>query len=66
MKTISGREINVSSNKSAKTFTIRTGKGLKYRTGKFSKQEFDSARRNWTGNDWQNYLRTSGDYSLIK
>lgn len=66
MKTITGRELNVTPNNSKRTFTIRTSEGLKYRTGKFTCQEFESARRNWTGNDWQNYLRTSGDYSVIK
>jgi hypothetical protein len=66
METISGRIINVSSNKRERTFTIRTGEGLKYRTSKFNKQEFESTRHNWTGNDWQNYLRTSEDYYLIK
>lgn len=59
LKTISGREIKVSSNQSARTFTIRTGGG-KYRTTQMSKDEFKNNEDN-TGNDWQNFLKY-GDY----
>lgn len=63
MKTITGREIKVKSNKSKRTFTIRTDAG-KYRTLPFSKQEFEQADIFWTGNDWQNFLKTDGYYKV--
>lgn len=59
MKTITGREIKVSANHSAKTFTIRTESG-KYRTTKMNKEEFNDNLHN-TGNDWSNFLK-SDDY----
>jgi hypothetical protein len=61
--TITGREIKVSSNQSKKTFTIKTESG-KYRTLQMSSQEFNSADRNWTGNDWQNFLKTDEYYKV--
>lgn len=64
-KTISGREIKVSSNQSKRTFTIMVSSG-KYRTIPMSKEDFESNENN-TGNDWQHFLnRTSGDYYLVK
>ena len=62
-QTISGREIKVSANHSAMTFTIRTETG-KYRTTRMSKAEFDSCL-NMTGNDWQYFLCTSSDYYKV-
>lgn len=62
LTTISGREIKVSSNKTARTFTIKTDAG-KYRSIKLSKEEFNSCLNN-TGNDWQHFL-SSGDYYKV-
>jgi len=64
MKTISGREIKVSANQSKRTFTIITESG-KFRTFTMSKEEFRSCERN-TANDWQNFLKSSGDYYTVK
>lgn len=63
MKTITGREISVKANKSKKTFTIRTD-AAKYRTLPFSRQEFEQADRFWTGQDWQNFLKTGSYYKV--
>jgi hypothetical protein len=57
LTTISRRELKVSSNKSKKTFTIRT-ESAKYRTLPMSREDFEHANRNWTGNDWQQFLKT--------
>jgi hypothetical protein len=62
MKTLTGREINVTPNYSALTFTIRTAAG-KYRTTKMTKPEFNECLHN-TANDWQHFLG-SDDYSLV-
>jgi hypothetical protein len=48
LKTITGRELKISSNKSGRTFTIKTESG-KYRTLPMSQREFDSCLYN-TGN----------------
>lgn len=62
------QEIKVKANEAKKTFTIRTyvdGKlNAKYRTIKFSKEEFESNEYN-TDNDWFQFLRTS-DYYAVK
>lgn len=54
-KTISDRLFRITSNKSKRTFTIVT-ESAKYRTLPFSKEDFGHADRNWTGNDWQQFL----------
>lgn len=60
--------IKVTSNESARTFTIRTfvnGKlSNKYRTIQFSKEEFQVESYN-TENDWKQFLKSS-DYYLVK
>lgn len=61
--TITGQQISVSSNKSKRTFTIRKN-GSKYRTLPMSKTEFSEAN-NWTGNDWQQFLKTD-EYYVVK
>lgn len=63
LTTISGRKLKISSNKSKKTFTIKT-ESSKYRTLPMSKEEFSSAIH-WTGNDWQQFLKTD-EYCTIK
>ena len=63
LKTISDRELKISSNKSKKTFTIVT-ESSKYRTLPMSKEEFNDNLHN-TGNDWQNFLKSS-DYYKVK
>ena len=60
LKTITGRVIKVTPNNSNRTFTIRTG-GAKYRTNRMDKDEFESAKR-WTGNDWNQFLKTDEYY----
>jgi siroheme synthase (precorrin-2 oxidase/ferrochelatase) len=62
MKTITGREINVTANHSARTFTIRTN-GSKYRTIQLSKDEFQSCLNN-SGQDWAEFLKGS-DYFKV-
>ena len=64
MKTISGRQINVTPNHKNRTFTIRVDVA-KYRTNKMNKYEFESCLNN-TGNDWQNFLIYSSDYYTVK
>jgi hypothetical protein len=64
LETISGRIILVRPNFSKKVFTIKTDAAI-YRTYKLSGHEFDENLFN-TGNDWQNYLKTSQDYFPIK
>lgn len=63
LTTITGRELKITANNSARTFTIRTS-FAKYRTCKMSRQEFLSALR-WTGNDWQEFLKTD-EYYVVK
>ena len=60
--TISGRTINVSANKSKRTFTIVT-ESAKYRTLQMSREEFESCEFN-TADDWQNLLRTDAYYQV--
>jgi len=64
LKTITGPKLRISSNQSARTFTIRTGYA-KYRTLPMSKEEFNSCEHN-TGNDWQQFLNATGDYYEVK
>ena len=63
LTTISKQVIKISSNKSARTYTIRTN-GSIYRTSKMSKQEFENNSNN-TGNDWKDFLN-NGEYSVVK
>jgi hypothetical protein len=63
LHTISDREIKVTPNHSRNTFTIRTS-AAKYRTLPMSKYEFNNANRNWTGNDWQQFLKTDEYYKV--
>jgi len=63
LTTISGEKIKVSSNKSVRTFTIRTDSGFKYRTYPMSKEEFNSCESN-TGNDWKQFLRSDDYYKV--
>jgi hypothetical protein len=64
LKTIGGKELIVSSNEAARTFTIYKD-DERYRTNKMTKQEFNENLYN-TGKDWQNYLITSNDYYKVK
>jgi hypothetical protein len=63
LKTITGRNIKIRSNKSARTFTIVTDGG-KYRTYPVSRKEFQNMEY-MTGNDWQQFLK-SDDYYTVK
>lgn len=58
------QQITVRANHQNKTFTIRKD-GSKYRTEKMSKEEFEECLNN-TPNDWNNYLRYSQSYKVIK
>lgn len=62
--TISGRTILVRPNFSKRVFTIQTESG-KYKTYKLDETTFNENLFN-TGNDWQNYLRTSPDIFAVK
>ena len=54
----------VTSNKSARTFTLRCSTGSKYRTYPMSKEEFRSCERH-TNIDWIHWLKCD-EYSVIK
>lgn len=62
--TISGRSIFVRPNYSKRVFTIKTESG-KFKTYKLDENSFNENLFN-TGNDWQNYLRTSPDIFSVK
>ena len=51
-------------NHSKRTFTI-VKDGSKYRTNRMSSEEFNDALY-WTEKDWNDYLKTSQDYYLVK
>lgn len=61
------RTLKVTSNKSAKTFTLRftynDGEEIKYRTLPMSREEFESAKYR-TDNDWIQFLKTDEYYTL--
>ena len=61
-KTITGETLKVSANHSKRTFTIRTELS-KYRTIRLSKEEFNSCLNN-SGNDWNEFLRSSDYYEV--
>lgn len=61
-KTITGRIIKVSANKSKRTYTIKTDAAT-YRTFQMTKEEFDSCEDN-TGNDWANFLKYDSYYKI--
>jgi hypothetical protein len=63
-KTDLGRELEISSNKSKRHFTIKTEIAT-YRTFGMSKADFDSAENN-TGQDWAHFLKTNEYYILKK
>ncbi len=62
-KTISDRQFRITSNKGKRTFTIVTD-AAKYRTLPMNKEEFNHADRFWTGNDWQQFLKTDAYYKV--
>ena len=62
-KTITGREIRVKPNHSARTFTIRT-ESAKFRTIRLDKEDFESNLNN-TPNDWQTFLNLTSDYYKV-
>ena len=62
MKTISGRELKVTSNVKERTFRIKT-ESATFKTIRMSNEEFTSAYH-WTGNDWQSFLRTDEYYQI--
>lgn len=65
LKTISKRELKITSNQSKRHHTIETESG-KYRTTPMSQEEFESNEFN-TGNDWQQFLnRSDGSYHKVK
>jgi len=60
--------IEVKSNQSARTFTIRKtysdGSKVKYRTVQMVQSEFDSEEMN-TENDWRQFLNATNDYYKV-
>jgi len=62
LTTISKREIKISSNKSKRTFTIKT-EAEKYRSYPMDKQEFNNAQY-WTANDWNQFLKTNEYFKI--
>jgi hypothetical protein len=57
--------ITATANLRARTFTIRTSNGGKYRTCKMSTEEFQSCLHN-TENDWKYFLsNANGDYYTV-
>jgi arsenate reductase-like glutaredoxin family protein len=63
LKTITGRELQVRSNRNQRTWTIKTDSAT-YKTNPMSKEEFQNSFYS-TGNDWQQFLN-SNDYYKIK
>lgn len=63
MKTLTGNIVEVRALKSYRAYLI-TVDGTTYRTGRMSSAEFEECAYN-TANDWQYFLRTSGDYSVV-
>ena len=64
LKSITGPKFEITSNKSARTFTVRVD-GSKYRTYPMSKEDFNNASY-WTGEDWNYFLRNTNDYYKVK
>jgi len=64
VKSITGREFRITSNKRKKTITIHEGSN-KYRTYPMSKNDFEHARDYWTGNDFVQFLKTN-EYYVVK
>lgn len=64
LTTITGRELKISSNKSKKTFTIKTECST-YRTYPMPNYEFLNKLYN-TGNDWNNFLKSTNDYYKVR
>ena len=64
MKTISGRELKITSNVKERTFRIKT-ESATYKTIRMTKDEFNNAD-NWTGQDWQSFLNRTFEYYVIK
>ena len=58
------REITAKYNYKHRTFTLRT-EGNKYRTNQMSFEEFDEALYN-TPADWENFLKNSDNYYIVK
>lgn len=65
LTTMLGVKIKVSPNHKNRTFTIRVN-GNKYRSNKQTPAEFFNMLTFYTGNDWQQWLRASGDYYSVK
>ena len=59
-----GSTMTVTANHSKRTFTIRT-ESAKYRTLKFTKEEFEELECN-TSSDWDYFLQTENFYYLVK
>jgi hypothetical protein len=60
-----GRVKKVKSNYRKKTFTIWTESGNKYRTGQFTRDEFENLEEN-TLNDWSAWIGREQFYSPVK
>lgn len=68
MNTTAKRALSVSSNKSARHFTLKftydDSSVVKYRTNAMTKEAFSECENN-TDNDWEEFLKSSGDYYKI-
>jgi DNA polymerase III sliding clamp (beta) subunit (PCNA family) len=62
LKTITERELKITSNKSKRHFTIKT-ESSKFRTFTMSKEDFNSCENN-TGNDWNQFLKSDDYYKV--
>jgi hypothetical protein len=63
-KTSTGRIITVRKNISLRHWTIICSSGI-YKTYQMTGEEF-SASENWTGNDWNQFLKSGNEYYPIK
>ena len=63
LRTMSGIEIRVRPNYSARHFTIKAN-GFKYRTNQLPQSEFNSYEY-YTGCDWLNFLRGCDEYYRV-
>jgi hypothetical protein len=61
LKTNTGKEITVRLNDATRTATIWTNVS-KYKTLPLNKEEWQSVEY-WTGNDWNNFLKTDQYYN---
>lgn len=62
LKSLTGRVFRLTSNKTLRHYTIKT-ESAKFRTYKLTREEFNNMDY-FTGNDWQNFLKTDDYYKV--